>query len=185
MPGDDFAAFRAIEIQAIVCVALLKEGRLAAMMAVHQTEPRHWNAEEIHLVEMVAERSWAIIERAFADRRAKERADEIEALNSRLRLAMKETHHRVKNNLQVISAMIEMQLMEHQDGQSVPAGRIHASAGRTSKRSPSPTTFSRQATKRRRRTSASPRGPFSTNFCPCCSRRRGNKRCATRWRTWN
>ena len=119
-PGDDFEAFRAIGIQAIVCVALLKEGRLVAMMAVHQAEPRRWTAEEIHLVEMVAERSWAIIERAFADRRLKERAEEIEALNSRLRLAMKETHHRVKNNLQVISAMIEMQLMEYQTGPSVP-----------------------------------------------------------------
>ena len=119
-PEDDLAAFKAIEIQAMVCVVSLKEEKLAALMAVHQTEPRVWTAEEISLIEMVGERSWAVIERAFADRRLKERAEEIEALNSRLRLAMKETHHRVKNNLQVISAMIEMQLMEHQGGQSVP-----------------------------------------------------------------
>ena len=43
------------------------------MMAVHQREPRHWTPEEIKLVEMVAERSWAIIERAYADKRLKER----------------------------------------------------------------------------------------------------------------
>ncbi len=37
---------------------------------------------------------------------------EIEALNGRLKVAMAETHHRVKNNLQVITAMIDMQTME-------------------------------------------------------------------------
>ena len=36
---------------------------------------------------------------------------EIEDLNLRLRRAMTETHHRVKNNLQIISAMVDMQLM--------------------------------------------------------------------------
>ena len=119
-PDDNLAAFESIGIQAIICTPHIKEGKLAALMAVHQTTPRNWTADEIKLVEMVAERSWAIIERAFADRRLKERADEIEALNARLRLAMKETHHRVKNNLQVISAMIEMQMMEHQGEQNIP-----------------------------------------------------------------
>ena len=36
---------------------------------------------------------------------------EIEALNKRLRRAMAETHHRVKNNLQTIAAMVDMQAM--------------------------------------------------------------------------
>jgi two-component sensor histidine kinase len=36
----------------------------------------------------------------------------IEQLNDRLRQAMRETHHRVKNNLQIIAAMIDMQLLE-------------------------------------------------------------------------
>lgn len=36
---------------------------------------------------------------------------EIDSLNARLRRAMTETHHRVKNNLQIISAMVDMQLM--------------------------------------------------------------------------
>ena len=119
-PDDNLAAFEALGIEAIICTPHIKEGKLVALMAVHQTTPRLWTADEIKLVEMVAERSRAIIERAYADRRLTERADEIEALNTRLRLAMKETHHRVKNNLQVISAMIEMQMMEHQGEQTIP-----------------------------------------------------------------
>ncbi len=44
-----------------------------------------------------------------SDRKAAE--SKVEELNARLRRAMSETHHRVKNNLQVISAMIDMQCM--------------------------------------------------------------------------
>ena len=45
---------------------------------------------------------------------------EIEHLNARLRRSMTETHHRVKNNLQVVAAMIDMQMMEYRSAQTVP-----------------------------------------------------------------
>lgn len=38
--------------------------------------------------------------------------EHIEALNERLRRSMTETHHRVKNNLQIIAAMLDMHLIE-------------------------------------------------------------------------
>ena len=54
-----------------------------------------------------------ITERKRIEREIQQKHAEVEALNARLRRAMIETHHRVKNNLQVISAMIEMQMLEH------------------------------------------------------------------------
>ena len=58
--------FRSIGIRAVVCCPLVRRGRLVAMMAVHQTAPRRWTADEVALVEEVVERSWAYIERARA-----------------------------------------------------------------------------------------------------------------------
>ncbi len=119
-PDDDLAAFRMIEIQALICTTLIKEGKLAAMMAVHSAVPRQWTPDEIDLVEIVAGRTWAIIERAQADKTLQDRAAEISALNARLQHSMTETHHRVKNNLQVVSAMIEMQMQEYETENAVP-----------------------------------------------------------------
>jgi PAS domain S-box-containing protein len=59
--------FNAIGIKAIVTCPLVKDGRLRAMMAVHQTTPRDWDAGEIAIVQDVVERCWATIERRTAE----------------------------------------------------------------------------------------------------------------------
>jgi PAS domain S-box-containing protein len=63
--GDEGGArmFNAIGIKAIVCAGLVKQGRLVAMMAVHQAEPRDWSDEEIAVVGEAVDRCWAHIER--------------------------------------------------------------------------------------------------------------------------
>ncbi|WP_458542753.1 ATP-binding protein [Ramlibacter sp.] len=62
-PGDGFETFNRIGIKATICCPLVKQGRLVAMMAVHQQQPRTWTAEEVALVEAVVDRCWAHIER--------------------------------------------------------------------------------------------------------------------------
>jgi PAS domain S-box-containing protein len=56
-----------------------------------------------------------------------QREQEILSLNERLRRAMRETHHRVKNNLQIVAAMLDMQLMEDRD--TVPVAELRRLAG--------------------------------------------------------
>ena len=61
--GGGAETFRAAGIRALVCCPLIKQGRLVALMAVHQAEPRRWLNAEVELVQAVAERSWSTIER--------------------------------------------------------------------------------------------------------------------------
>lgn len=81
-PADGADTFNSIGIKAIICCPLVRAGRLYAMMAVHQTTPRTWLPEEVELVDVVVERSWAYIERARVSR------DLVEA-HHRLRLAQR------------------------------------------------------------------------------------------------
>src|SRR5579871_841474 len=60
-----------------------------------------------------------ITERKHIERELQQKHAEIESLNVRLRRAMIETHHRVKNNLQVVGAMIDMQMLEHKGEKTV------------------------------------------------------------------
>ena len=80
-PGQGREMFQAISIDAIVCCPLVKDGRLAAMMAVHQDRPRDWTADEIALVKEVVERCWAHVQRVGAEARLRESEE-------RLRLAV-------------------------------------------------------------------------------------------------
>lgn len=49
--------------RAMVIVPLIRDGRFAAALYVHQAEPRHWNDIEVTLVEDVAERTWTAVQR--------------------------------------------------------------------------------------------------------------------------
>lgn len=80
-PGQGREMFHAIGIEAIICCPLIKEGRLAAMMAVHHNRRRDWTWAEISLVREVVERCWAHVQRVGAEARLRESEE-------RLRLAV-------------------------------------------------------------------------------------------------
>jgi PAS domain S-box-containing protein len=78
LPDEGAEMFHAIGIQAIITCPLVKDGVLGAMMAVHQTTPRDWEAREIAMVQDVAERCWATIERRSAEEKIRQLNAELE-----------------------------------------------------------------------------------------------------------
>jgi len=80
--GEDGArAFLDIGIQATICMPFLRDGRLTALMAIHDARPRRWTADELGLLREVTERSWAHIERVRSEAALRES-------EARLRLAV-------------------------------------------------------------------------------------------------
>ena len=64
--------FRATEIRSVICVSVKRSGVFTAAMAVHCKVPRIWTADEIALVQAVANRVWESIIRIRADKQAME-----------------------------------------------------------------------------------------------------------------
>jgi PAS domain S-box-containing protein len=64
---EEAAAFQNIGIAATICMPLIKEGRLTALMAIHDKMPRVWSAPELAMITEVTERSWAHIERVRSE----------------------------------------------------------------------------------------------------------------------
>jgi PAS domain S-box-containing protein len=64
-----------LEVRAVVTVPLVRDGRLRAMLFVHELEPREWKRSEMAIARDVAERSWAAVERAESEHRLRDSED--------------------------------------------------------------------------------------------------------------
>ncbi|MBD2120928.1 ATP-binding protein [Trichocoleus sp. FACHB-262] len=58
------SAYAAIQIGAYIGIPLVKGDEFVAVLAVHMAGPRDWTPDEVALVEEVAERTWAAVDRA-------------------------------------------------------------------------------------------------------------------------
>ena len=80
LPPEAAKTFLDIGIGATICMPLVKQGRLTALMAVHDKSPRAWTEREEALVLEVTDRSWAHVERVRSQQLARQSEE-------RLRLA--------------------------------------------------------------------------------------------------
>jgi signal transduction histidine kinase/ActR/RegA family two-component response regulator len=81
LPPEEARTFLSIGLAATICMPLVKQGRLTALMAIHDSRPREWGDDEKLLLAEVTERSWAHIERVRSEA-------EVRAGESRFREAL-------------------------------------------------------------------------------------------------
>lgn len=80
LPPEAAATFQLIGLSATICMPLVKEGVLTALMAVHHKQPHVWTAAELSTIRQVVERSWAHVERVRSELERRESDTRYEAL---------------------------------------------------------------------------------------------------------
>lgn len=73
-------AYRAIGVRAWIVTPLVKEGQLLAVVGVQSREPRNWTEVDIGLIEELADRTWAAVERARAEVELHESEERVRAI---------------------------------------------------------------------------------------------------------
>ena len=114
------AAYAPREIRSFIAIPLMRGGQCVAYFGAVSAKVRHWTPRELSLVQSLAERAWLWSEHLrslhhlrdlshYLEKRVEERTHALVGALTEKDALIKEIHHRVKNNLQVISSMLRLQ----------------------------------------------------------------------------
>ena len=107
----------------INCRITREDGQPATLRFSGRFE-RDSNGSPLRYISVVAD----VTEAVQTENALRRHQEQIEAMNSRLVRAMRETHHRIKNNLQVILALIEIQAGDKGESEEMQRIKLHVSA---------------------------------------------------------
>lgn len=82
------------------------EGSALGTLCIMDTRPRQLTAQQQDILEVLSHQVMARIE-------LRHQLRAVELLNTQLKRAMDESHHRIKNNLQVLAALVDIQRLKH------------------------------------------------------------------------
>jgi len=108
------ATCKALGIAAVITVPVLKNGKLRSLISVQQGTPRRWRAEDVALMEELADRTWALLERARAEvalKRSREALFQSEKMTA-LGGLLAGVSHELNNPLSIIVAQAELLELE-------------------------------------------------------------------------
>ncbi|UJH93056.1 PAS domain S-box protein [Antarcticibacterium sp. 1MA-6-2] len=92
LTGEMQAVIDEAQLRACIGVPLVKNGKLLAVVGVHQAVPRKWTPVEVSLVEEVCEYTWAAVERARAENALRESEQRFRDLVESSAIAVWETN---------------------------------------------------------------------------------------------